>query len=67
MLPPAERKFALPPEPRAPWVIWLVSAVLQVGMALLLVTEPQVNRPPDAFEMRWTSAGGSEFIRCGVE
>lgn len=46
-----ERQFALPPEPRVPWGIWLVSTVLQAVMVVLLVSEPQVDRPPDAFRL----------------
>ena len=44
-----ELRFALPPEPRAPWGIWLVSTVLQGVLVVLLVSEPQLDRPPDAF------------------
>jgi hypothetical protein len=46
-----ERTFGLPPEPRAPWGAWLVAAVLQIGLMFLLISEPQVDRPPDAFRI----------------
>lgn len=49
MLPRPEPRFALPPEPRSPWGAWLVAAVLQCGLMVLLVSEPQVSRAPEAF------------------
>ncbi len=51
MLAQPERHFALPPEPRGPWGAWLVAIALQVVFVMLLVSEPQLDRPPDAFRL----------------
>ncbi len=58
-----ERQFALPPEPRAPWGIWLVSTVLQAVLVVVLVSEPQLDRPPDAFR----SLLSTDLVRPTVE
>ncbi len=46
-----EPRFTLPPEPRSPWGVWLVAAVLQLGLMVLLVSEPRVNRAPEGFRL----------------